>query len=106
MTALLLLAEKIMQKTDGQLYLQHIIVIKDIRRVRKLQLKQTLTVSLCLMMIFVGRDNGIVDENAPVNWSYEFSGNINYCVKMPMEGFAASTLVVLRRVFRQTYHFG
>ena len=27
---------------------------------------------------FVGRDNGIADENAPINWSYEFSGNINY----------------------------
>lgn len=27
---------------------------------------------------FVGRDNGIADENAPTNWSYEFSGNINY----------------------------
>ena len=27
---------------------------------------------------FVGRDNGIADEDVPINWSYEFSGNINY----------------------------
>lgn len=27
---------------------------------------------------FVGRNNGIADENAPINWSYEFSGRINY----------------------------
>ena len=27
---------------------------------------------------FVGRDNGIADEDAPLNWSYEFSGNVNY----------------------------
>lgn len=27
---------------------------------------------------FVGRDNGIADEDAPINWSYEFSGNVNY----------------------------
>ena len=27
---------------------------------------------------FVGRDNGVADENAPINWSYEFSGNVNY----------------------------
>jgi len=27
---------------------------------------------------FVGRNNGISDENAPINWSYEFSGNVSY----------------------------
>jgi len=27
---------------------------------------------------FVGRDNAIVDEDVPINWSYEFSGNVNY----------------------------
>ena len=27
---------------------------------------------------FVGRDNGIADKHAPINWSYEFSGNVNY----------------------------
>lgn len=27
---------------------------------------------------FVGRNNGIADENAPINWSYQFSGNISY----------------------------
>ena len=27
---------------------------------------------------FVGRDNGIADENAPINWSYPFSGKVNY----------------------------
>lgn len=27
---------------------------------------------------FVGRNNGTADENAPINWSYEFSGKVNY----------------------------
>lgn len=27
---------------------------------------------------FVGRDNAVADENAPINWSYEFSGKVNY----------------------------
>ena len=27
---------------------------------------------------FVGRKNGVADEQAPINWSYEFSGNVNY----------------------------
>lgn len=27
---------------------------------------------------FVGRNNGVADENAPINWSHEFSGNVNY----------------------------
>ena len=27
---------------------------------------------------FVTRDNGAADENAPIEWSYEFSGNVNY----------------------------
>ncbi len=27
---------------------------------------------------FVGRNNGISDENKPINWSYEFSGAVNY----------------------------
>ncbi len=27
---------------------------------------------------FVGRNNGIADKNAPINWSYEFSGKVNY----------------------------
>ncbi len=27
---------------------------------------------------FVGRNNGIADENKPINWSYEFSGAVNY----------------------------
>lgn len=27
---------------------------------------------------FVNRDNGIADENAPIQWSYEFSGRVNY----------------------------
>lgn len=27
---------------------------------------------------FVGRNNGVADKNAPIRWSYEFSGNINY----------------------------
>lgn len=27
---------------------------------------------------FVGRNNGVPDENVPINWSYQFSGNISY----------------------------
>lgn len=27
---------------------------------------------------FVGRNNGIADENAPINWSHQFSGKVNY----------------------------
>ena len=27
---------------------------------------------------FVGRNNGVADENAPINWSQKFSGKINY----------------------------
>lgn len=27
---------------------------------------------------FVGRDNGVADENAPINWSQKFSGKVNY----------------------------
>lgn len=27
---------------------------------------------------FVGRDNGVADESAPINWSYSFSGKVNY----------------------------
>lgn len=27
---------------------------------------------------FVGRSNGVADENAPINWSHEFSGKVNY----------------------------
>lgn len=27
---------------------------------------------------FVDRRNGVADENAPINWSYEFSGAVNY----------------------------
>ncbi len=27
---------------------------------------------------FVGRNNGVADENAPIHWSYSFSGKVNY----------------------------
>lgn len=27
---------------------------------------------------FVGRNNSAADENAPINWSYQFSGKVNY----------------------------
>lgn len=27
---------------------------------------------------FVGRNNSVADKNVPINWSYEFSGKINY----------------------------
>ncbi|MCM1123588.1 MAG: DUF362 domain-containing protein, partial [Eubacterium sp.] len=27
---------------------------------------------------FVGRNNGVADENAPLNWSYSFRGAVNY----------------------------
>lgn len=27
---------------------------------------------------FVGRNNGVADENKPINWSYKFSGKVNY----------------------------
>jgi len=27
---------------------------------------------------FVGRNNGVADENAPIQWSYAFSGKVNY----------------------------
>lgn len=27
---------------------------------------------------FVGRNNGVADENAPINWSHEFSGKVSY----------------------------
>ena len=27
---------------------------------------------------FVGRGNGVADENAPINWSQKFSGKVNY----------------------------
>lgn len=27
---------------------------------------------------FVGRNNGVADENAPINWSHQFSGKVNY----------------------------
>lgn len=27
---------------------------------------------------FVGRSNGVADENAPIRWSHKFSGNVNY----------------------------
>lgn len=27
---------------------------------------------------FVGRNNGVADENAPINWSYQFGGKVNY----------------------------
>lgn len=27
---------------------------------------------------FVGRNNGTADENAPIKWSYQFSGKVNY----------------------------
>ncbi|MCM1307381.1 MAG: DUF362 domain-containing protein [Butyrivibrio sp.] len=27
---------------------------------------------------FVGRNNGVADENVPINWSHEFSGKVNY----------------------------
>ena len=27
---------------------------------------------------FVGRDNGVADKHAPINWSHTFSGNVNY----------------------------
>ncbi|MCM1161847.1 MAG: DUF362 domain-containing protein [Roseburia sp.] len=27
---------------------------------------------------FVGRNNGVADENAPINWSYSFKGAVNY----------------------------
>lgn len=27
---------------------------------------------------FVGRNNGVADESAPINWSYAFSGAVNY----------------------------
>ena len=27
---------------------------------------------------FVNRDNGVADQNAPIRWSYSFSGNVNY----------------------------
>jgi len=32
---------------------------------------------------FVGRNNGVADENAPIVWSHEFSGRVNY---LPTEG--------------------
>ena len=27
---------------------------------------------------FVGRNNGVADENVPINWSHKFSGKVNY----------------------------
>ncbi len=27
---------------------------------------------------FVGRNNGVADENAPINWSHKFSGNVSF----------------------------
>ncbi len=27
---------------------------------------------------FAGRNNGVADENAPINWSHQFSGNVSY----------------------------
>lgn len=27
---------------------------------------------------FVGRNNGVADENAPIQWSHQFSGKVNY----------------------------
>lgn len=60
---------------------------------------------------FVARDNATPDENAPIKWSYEFGGNVNYLPKCVTE---ASYIINLANLKGHSYgitlcaknHFG
>ncbi|MCM1218034.1 MAG: DUF362 domain-containing protein [Lachnospiraceae bacterium] len=54
------------------------ITVYDVSRLFPDYMVEMCTVGELQGIHFVGRNNGVADENAPINWSYSFSGAVNY----------------------------
>lgn len=56
---------------------------------------------------FVGRNNGVADEDAPILWSHQFSGKVNYLPIPLLHGFRTRNTVYsvfkVQRTARSTY---
>ncbi len=54
------------------------ITVYDVSRLFPDYMVEMCTVGELKGVQFVGRGNGVADENAPINWSQKFSGKVNY----------------------------
>lgn len=54
------------------------ITVYDVSRLFPDYMEKMCTEGILSGVKFVNRDNGIADENAPIVWSHEFSGAVNY----------------------------
>lgn len=54
------------------------IIVYDVSRLFPNYMVEMCTVVELKGVQFVGRNNGVADENAPINWSQKFSGKVNY----------------------------
>lgn len=54
------------------------ITVYDVSRIFPEYMVELCTAGELKGIHFVGRNNGTADENAPINWSYQFSGKVNY----------------------------
>lgn len=54
------------------------ITVYDVSRIFPKYMVELCTAGDLKGIHFVGRNNSAADENAPINWSYQFSGKVNY----------------------------
>ena len=54
------------------------ITVYDVSRLFPEYMQEMCTEGILEGISFVGRDNGVADEDAPIVWSYEFDGPVNY----------------------------
>ena len=54
------------------------ITVYDVSRLFPDYMVELCTVRELMGVQFVGRNNGVADENAPINWSQKFGGKVNY----------------------------
>lgn len=54
------------------------ITVYDVSRLFPDYMVEMCTEGILQGINFVGRNNGVADENSPIQWSYEFSGKVNY----------------------------
>lgn len=54
------------------------ITVYDVSRLFPDYMVEMCSIGVLKGVNFVGRNNGIADKNAPINWSYNFRGAINY----------------------------
>ena len=54
------------------------IIVYDVSRMFPTYMVEMCTKGLLKGITFIDRNTGIADQNKPINWSYQFSGRINY----------------------------